>query len=844
MLITMNKALSISMLLACLLSSLVSKAQDPFITIWKTDNSGSSEDTQITIPIDDTYSYNYDIYWEDISNSSTNGTLSDQTGPVTITFPSAGEYRVEISGDFPTIRFSYGGDRRKLLTIEQWGDISWSSMNNAFAGCENLTYNATDKPDLSNATDLRNMFAFCPSFNGAIGDWDVSTITSMRRMFGEASTFDQDLSNWNTGLVTDMAEMFQNASNFNGDVSTWNVSNVVTMSYMFYNTEKFNQDLSGWDVSKVQHTNRMFSSATEFNGDITTWNVGSVTFMEAMFAGASKFNQDIGGWNVSEVTDMDYMFDGASVFNQDLSQWNVSKVTKMERMFAGAIEFNGDISTWDMDQVDMMESMFYNAGSFNQNIGNWDVTGTQSLNRLFYLASSFNQDIGSWDVSNAIDLGNMFSGAKSFNQDISGWNVSNVTNMNSMFYDAIVFNQDLSNWDVSKVTDMYILFYRANAFDQNLGTWDIGSVTEMTAMFEQTSLSASNYDQTLAGWAALDVLQSDVPFGAAGIKYCDETNRQTLIDTYNWSITDGGKSGPIADVSELPELTIQCNGYTPATPTATGCDGIEVDGVSNRAFPLESSTTITWTYTDADDRETTQYQYVTIEDTTGPEPDQETLEGLSGECELAEPTAPTATDNCDAGAITATTETIFPLTESTTITWTFTDASGNESTQEQEVTIADKTAPVPDAENLADVIGTCEVSKPTAPTATDNCDGQISATTENTFPITESSTIIWKFTDTSGNVSTQDQEVVIECNVLDVTSSEIIQIYPNPVQEQLVVSGLTRGNIFLYSLSGEHVMSRSIAYSKALDLSNLNAGIYIVKITGEGIFKEFKLVKK
>ena len=52
---------------------------------------------------------------------------------------------------------------------------------------------------------------------------------------------------------------------------------------------------------------------------------------------------------------------------------------------------------------------------------------------------------------------------------------------------------------------------------------------------------------------------------------------------------------------------------------------------------------------------------------------------------MADLTAPTATDNCDDGTITATTDSAFPITSTTTITWTYTDAAGNTTTQKQEV---------------------------------------------------------------------------------------------------------------------------------------------------------------
>ncbi|WP_219634520.1 hypothetical protein, partial [Flavobacterium chungangense] len=71
---------------------------------------------------------------------------------------------------------------------------------------------------------------------------------------------------------------------------------------------------------------------------------------------------------------------------------------------------------------------------------------------------------------------------------------------------------------------------------------------------------------------------------------------------------------------------------------------------------------------------------------------------------------------------------VFPITTSTTITWTYSDGV-NSSQQNQTVTIADTTAPVFDATTLPTINEQCSVTSLTAPTATDNCAGTITATT-------------------------------------------------------------------------------------------------------------------
>ena len=125
---------------------------------------------------------------------------------------------------------------------------------------------------------------------------------------------------------------------------------------------------------------------------------------------------------------------------------------------------------------------------------------------------------------------------------------------------------------------------------------------------------------------------------------------------------------------------------------------------------------------------------------------------VTAECEVTSITAPTATDNCG-GAITGTTTTTFPITAqgTTVVTWTYDDGNGNTITQTQNVIIDDVTAPVADVATLADVTAECEVASITAPTATDNCGGTITATTDAIFPIIAQGTTVVTWTYDDGN---------------------------------------------------------------------------------------------
>ena len=499
-----------------------------FITVWKTDNTGTSATNQITIPTNPSYTYNYNVDWGD-------GTTSTGLTTNTIhTYTTPGTYTVKITGTFPSIYFANQLDKLKILQVKNWGSIKWSTMSAAFSGCSNLTITALDAPDLSNVTDMISMFLFCSSFNQSINHWDVSNVTNMDNLFLAASVFNQPLNNWNVSKVTSMSGMFSAATAFNQPLNSWNTSLVQNMSDMFRNATAFNQPLSSWITSAVTNMSYMFYQANIFNQPLNTWNTASVTKMQYMFYNAPAFNQPLTTsgniWNTSAVTDMSWMFYQAIVFNQSLNSWNTSAVQNMAFMFAEASVFNNGLApgvsgplNFNTVSVTTMQCMFGLAGSFNQSLttsGNiWNTSLVQNMAYMFQYAIVFNQSLNSWNTSAVTDMSGMFQNANVFNNGLASgvsgslnfdthlvknmsymfqyagafnqslttsgniWNTSLVENISYMFYNATVFNQPLNSWNTSAVKAMQGTFQYAIVFNQPLSSWITSAVTDMSWMF-------------------------------------------------------------------------------------------------------------------------------------------------------------------------------------------------------------------------------------------------------------------------------------------------------------------------------------------------------------------------
>jgi surface protein len=500
--------------------------QSNFITVWDLSEAGTGAD-QIQFRITVRNNGPVDYIWEEVSpgTASGSGSITYGTWRATISgLPTNSTIRLQLEPAFLQ-RFSIRneGDKLRLIDVEQWGSASWTSLEYAFDGCENLNISAVDVPDLTSVTSMSVTFRNCKILNSPanINTWNTSNITDMSHCFSGASVFNQNIGGWNTENVANMHMMFQNATAFDQNIGSWNTSNATQMGYMFNNATSFNQNIGGWNTGKVTRMDNMFNGATAFNQDISGWNVEKVTLMQDMFNGATSFNQNINTWNPEIVTNMARMFRNATSFNQSIGGWNTGSVNDMSYMFSGATAFDGNIAAWNTESVTNMTYMFHDASSFNQNIdgwntglvanmsymfsgatsfnsyiGSWNTESVTGMNFMFYNATSFNQNIGGWNTASVGFMNDMFRGASSFNQDIGGWNTANVLNMRMMFSGAILFNQDIGEWNTSKVTNMQAMFNNASAFNQDIGDWNTGSVLTMASMFS----SANSFNQDIGIW--------------------------------------------------------------------------------------------------------------------------------------------------------------------------------------------------------------------------------------------------------------------------------------------------------------------------------------------------------
>ena len=277
---------------------------DFFAIKVKTDNTGSSSDTEFTLPINQAYTYDYNIICDD--NNHSNKYLN-QTTSTTCTYDTAGTYTVLVAGagedlsGFPAIYFNNVGDKDKIIEVVQWGNGKWKTMSQAFRGAYFLTVTASDNPDLSDVISMESMFSGAHSlmFTHSINDWNVSSVTNMVGMFYHASVFNQDIGDWDVSEVTDMQVMFTFANEFNQDIGDWDVSSVANIGGMFYNADNFNQDIGDWNLQSIIDSDNlgdMFAyadglSISNYDNLLKSWNKLDLVNYVSFDAGDSKYCQ-------------------------------------------------------------------------------------------------------------------------------------------------------------------------------------------------------------------------------------------------------------------------------------------------------------------------------------------------------------------------------------------------------------------------------------------------------------------------------------------------------------------------------------------------------------------------
>jgi len=265
-------------------------------------------------------------------------------------------------------------------------------------------------------------------------------------------------------------------------------------------------------------------------GDKTVKVYGTIGSNDVFNQTTVKAIDAIGNWLSGGRTSLQQEFyNNSNINSSDMANWDVSNINNLNQTFRNASAFNVNIGSWDVSSVTNFPSMFRNADAFNQDIGSWDVSAGTRFTSMFRDNSGFqnggNNNINNWTFKSTGTIGfrHMFRNSH-FNRNIGSWNTGQVTTMRDMFRDARNFDQDISSWDFTGISS-----------SDNLRNFFSGNA----------ELDEDNYDPLLIRWSnQASSMPNNINVNMGDSEYDSDaaaSARSTLINTYGWTINDGGR---------------------------------------------------------------------------------------------------------------------------------------------------------------------------------------------------------------------------------------------------------------------------------------------------------------
>jgi peptidoglycan/xylan/chitin deacetylase (PgdA/CDA1 family) len=232
-------------------SNIASDTTTSSFTITVDTTKAGSADTHFVLPVTAKSASSYFVDWGEGGAEEEFTT----TGNKDHTYASSGTYQVRVRGGLTAIAFNFAGDKLKLMSIDNWGDIVWSTMANFCFGCANMEAEYNDIPNTSAVQRFEYMFSNCSKFNGDI-EFDTSEGTVFLQMLGYCPVFNKPV-NIDTTKAQHMGAMFNSCDKFNQDISSFDVHLVANCTDILkncydYSTINYDALLISWAGQAVQ----------------------------------------------------------------------------------------------------------------------------------------------------------------------------------------------------------------------------------------------------------------------------------------------------------------------------------------------------------------------------------------------------------------------------------------------------------------------------------------------------------------------------------------------------------------------------------------------------------------
>ena len=218
---------------------------------------------------------------------------------------------------------------------------------------------------------------------------------------------------------------------------------------------------------------------------------------------------------------------------------------KLPTVAAGTYNFDVDWGDGNTDTITTYNQAEVTHTYSTAGIYTIDITGNFTGINLFGSGDHLKMlEILNWGGTN-LTINSSFALRGASNMTCSATDSPTLTgDISGCFYQSNAITSGLANWDFSNVTSARFLLLNVRNWNEDISSWDVSSCTSFSSAFSGTAMSQANYDALLIAWAAQSV-QNNVAFQTSaqytgGRSSAAATARNTLINTYRWTISDGG----------------------------------------------------------------------------------------------------------------------------------------------------------------------------------------------------------------------------------------------------------------------------------------------------------------
>ena len=363
-----------------------------FLMTIDTTNAGSASNTFI-LPAGNVGTYDAVIDWGD---GSTSTITAFNDADLTHVYSVGGTYQISISGSFPNIKFNNVGDKLKAISIDNWGNCGFTSLDSSFFGCSNLVINATDYLT-NNITSIYRAFSVCssittfPNFN----KFNTSSVTSSRLCFQSTSSLTSlDMSDMDFSSCSNFGAAGSNGMFLSSGIQSINLSNITlntssfTFSAFFYNCSSLTT-ITGFntlDFSNCTDFSFAFYNCTSLNSaNLTNLDFSNcTTFYRTFYTNTGWTTLDVSNWTLNSVSNVNMRETFRLCGTRNiigLDTWNIEKVNNFTSFMINAkittIEYDKLLIAWDSQ--DAVDSLAVNFGTSQYTSGSAAATARAGL---------------------------------------------------------------------------------------------------------------------------------------------------------------------------------------------------------------------------------------------------------------------------------------------------------------------------------------------------------------------------------------------------------------------------------------------------------------------------------